>query len=136
MDEIRVSVYHGRAARLANAMELCHEDMAAYASAVGLLAVHCAISFSDAVLISLTGKRSRTQDHGQAIAAITRACRKAKVSTDGIKHLAKLVGAKTDVAYGDRAVEDERVEVFFESARRFQAWAERLLKKQGRDVWQ
>ena len=134
MDEIRVSVYHGRAAQLANAMELCHEDMAAYASAVGLLAVHCAISFGDAVLISLTGKRSHTQGHKQAITAITKACRKAKVSTDGIKHLAKLVGAKTDVAYGDKAVEDERIEVFLESARRFQAWAERLLTTRRRTV--
>ena len=134
MDETRVSVYHGRASQLANAMDLCHEDMAAFASAVGLLAVHSAISFSDAVLISLTGNKPRSQDHKQAVAAIAKACRQAKVQTDGIRHLVKLVGAKTDVAYGDKTVEDERIEFLYVSAGRFQAWAERLLTIRRRTV--
>jgi hypothetical protein len=129
MDEISVVVYHGRALQLADAMKLCHDDMVAYAAAVGLLAVHSAISFSDAVLISLTGKRPHTQDHKQALAAITKACRKANIRTNGVKHLVKLVGAKTDVSYGEKAVDDERIEFLFVSAGRFQAWAERLLKR-------
>ncbi len=66
-------------------MELCHEDIDVYASAVGLLAVHSAISYGDAVLIGLTGRRSHAQDHGQAVAAITKACRKAKIQADGIR---------------------------------------------------
>ena len=127
MDEIKAGVHHGRASQLANAMELCHEDMGAYASAVGLLAVHSAISFGDAILISLTGKRSQTQDHSQAVSAITKACTKAKLRTDGVRHLSKLLGAKTDIAYGDKAVEDERIEFLYVAAGRFQAWAERLL---------
>lgn len=131
MDDTRVTVYHGRASQLASAMDLCHEDMSAYAAAVGLMAVHSAISFSDAVLISLTGNKPRSQDHKQAVAAITKACQKAKFQTDGIKHLAKLVGAKADIAYGDKAVENERIEFLYVAAGRFQAWAERLLKKTG-----
>jgi hypothetical protein len=128
MDEIRVRVHHDRALQLANAMELCHDGMEAYASAVALLAVHSAVSYDDAVLIKLTGQRSRSQDHKKAVAAITKACKKGKIRTEGIKHLDKLVGAKTYVSYGDKEVDGLTVEVLYVAAERFQAWAERLLK--------
>src|SRR5271157_1931586 len=109
MDETRVSAHHDRALQLADAMELCHDSMASYASAVALLAVHSAISYNDAVLIRLTGQRSRGQDHKKAVAAITRACKKGHIRTDGIKHLDKLVGAKTDVSYGDEEVDKQKI---------------------------
>jgi hypothetical protein len=128
MDEISVRVYHDRALQLANAMELCHDDMTAYCSAVALLAVHSAISYTDAVLIKLTGQRSRSQDHKKAVAAIEKACEKGQIRTDGIKHLDKLVGAKTDVAYGDEEVDHQKIEFLYVAAARFQTWAERLLK--------
>ena len=136
MDDIRVEVYRARALQLANALALCHEDMVAYGAAVALLAVHSAISFSDALLVSLTGERPHGQDHRKAIETITKACHKAKIPSEGIRHLAKLVSAKTDVSYGDKAVEDERIEFLFVSAGRFQAWAERLLVAKGRSAWQ
>ena len=128
MAEIRVVVYHNRALQLANAMQLCHDDMTAYCSAVALLAVHSAISYNDAVLIKLTGQRSRSQDHEQAVAEIKKACKKKNIQADGIRHLDKLVGAKTDIAYGDEEVDNQRIEVLYVAAARFQTWAERLLK--------
>ena len=130
MDEIRVRVHHGRALQLADAMNLCHDGMEAYASAVALLAVHSAISFSDAVLIRLTGQRSKATNHTKAVETIEKACKKAKIQTDGIKHLHKLVNAKTDVSYGDKEVDDQSVEVLYVAAGRFQAWAEHVLKNE------
>ncbi len=130
MDEIRVRVHLGRALQLADAMNLCHDGMETYASAVGLLAVHSAISFGDAVLVRLTGQRSHSQDHRKAVDAITDACRKAKIRTDGIKHLDKLVNAKTDVSYGDKEMEKQTVQVLYVAAGRFQAWAEHVLKNE------
>jgi transcriptional regulator NrdR family protein len=116
-------------------MQLCHDGMAAYASAVGLLAVHSAISYNDAVLIKLTGRRSRRQAHEQAVTEVTKACKKAKIQTDGIKHLDRLVHAKTDVSYGDKEVDSQKVEFLYVAAERFQAWAERLLGNDGRRIW-
>jgi hypothetical protein len=129
MDEIRIRIHHDRALQLANAMKLCHDDMAAYGSAVALLAVHSAISYNDAVLIRLTGQRSRSQNHRLAIVAIRKACKKKRnIQTEAIKHLDKLVGAKNDVAYGDEEVDSQKIEFLYVAAERFQAWAERLLK--------
>ena len=129
MNQPSLGVYHDRALQLANAMELCHDGIEAYASAVALLAVHSAISFGDAVLVSLTGRRSQAQDHRQAIKAITAACKRARIQTDGIKHLRSLVGAKTDVSYGDREVDKQNAEILYVTASRFQTWAERVLGK-------
>ena len=109
-------------------MELCHDGIENYASAVALLAVHSAITFGDVVLITLTGRRSRVQDHRRAITSITAACKKAEVHPDGIRHLSALVGAKTDVSYGDEEVDRQRAEVLYVAARRFQTWAEGVLR--------
>ena len=136
MDEIRIRVHHDRALQLADAMNLCHDGMESYASAVALLAVHSAISFSDAVLIRLTGQRSRSKDHRKTIDAITDACKRAKIQTDGVKHLDKLVSAKTDISYGDREVDKQTVNVLYLAAGRFQAWAEHVLENGRGGAWQ
>jgi hypothetical protein len=115
---------------MADAMNLCHDGMENYASAVALLAVHSAISFGDAVLISLTGQRSRSQAHAQAVTAISKACKKANIQTDGIRHLEKLVSAKTGISYGDKEVDERTIQVLYLAAGRFQAWAEHILKSE------
>jgi hypothetical protein len=130
MDEIRIRVHHDRALQLADAMNLCYDGVESYASAVALLAVHSAISFSDAVLIRLTGQRSRSADRRKAVDAITAACKKARIQMDGVKHLDKLVSAKTDVSYGDKGVDEQTVKVLYVAAGRFQAWAERVLRNE------
>jgi len=131
MVEFSVRVYHDRASELANAMQLCHDDMVAYASAVGLLAIHSAISFSDAVLLRLTGQRSHSHNHQKAAEVITKACKKAKISADGVKHLERLVSAKSDVAYGDKEVDEQRIEFLYVAAGRFQAGPSACLRQNG-----
>jgi hypothetical protein len=123
------AVYHRRAIQLASAMQLCQDDLAAYASAAALLAVHSAISYSDAVLIGLGGRRPRNENHQEAVRALRRACGKAKVDHEGISHLQRLVGAKTDISYGDRPVDNERTTALCIAAERFQVWAERILQR-------
>ena len=129
MVEARLAVYYRRATQLADAMKLCREDLSAYASAAALLAVHSAISYSDALLIRLSDTRPRGENHREAISALKRACTKAKIDQHGIKHFQNLVSAKTDVSYGEKRVDDERVEALCITAERFQVWAERILQQ-------
>jgi hypothetical protein len=123
------AVYHRRATQLADAMKLCHSDITSYASAAGLLAVHSAISYCDVLLISLGGKRSRGKDHRNAVVALRRACSGARLEPHGVPQLQKLLGAKTDIAYGERQVEHEQIEALCAAAERFQAWVERTLQQ-------
>jgi hypothetical protein len=121
-------VHYSRATQLAEAMKLCQDDVPAYGSAAALLAVHSAISYSDAVLIGLGGSRSRGENHRQAVAALRRACTKAKIDAQGVSHFQRLIGAKTDISYGDRQVDNERIAALCIAAERFQVWAERILR--------
>ena len=128
MSDIGLSVYHTRALQLADAMQLCRDDMDAYGSAAALLAIHSAISYNDAVVLTLLGRRPNTEDHQRAITATEKACAMARVNEkQGVKHLRKLLGAKNDVAYGDRQLEPATIEGLCIAAERFQTWAERLL---------
>jgi len=123
------TVYYRRATQLADAMKLCQEDLSAYASAVALLAVHSAISYSDALLIGLGSTRTRGENHREAITALKRACTRAKIDQQGIGHFQKLLSVKTDVSYGEKRVDDERATALFVTAERFRVWAERILQQ-------
>jgi hypothetical protein len=128
MDAASFSTYRQRAIQLAGAMKLCRDDMPAYASAAALLAVHSAISYSDAVLIWLGSFRPRGEDHRDAIRALKRACTGARIDQRGITHFQRLLGAKTEISYGNKRVEDERTLALCIAAERFQAWAEQILQ--------
>lgn len=122
-------VHLGRARQFADGMKFFQEELGAYASAAGLLAVHSAISYSDAVLIGLSGRRSRSENHQEAVRALRRACGKANVDRDGILHFQRLVSVKTDISYGDRQIDNERIAALCIAAERFQVWAERILQR-------
>jgi hypothetical protein len=131
MVEARFAVYYRRATQLADAMKLCQDDLSAYASAAALLAVHSAISYSDAVLIGLGGVRPRGENHRQAITVLKRVCSGAKVDHRGIVHLQRLLGSKTDISYGEEQIDRERISALCIAAERFEAWAERILQRRG-----
>ena len=124
MDEASLEVYRSRALQLANAMRFCAEDYRSYASAVALLAVHSAISYNDALCIRFLGKRPKGKDHKDAVSLAEKACKSAKIEPEGIKHLKMLLSAKTDIAYGDRAVNIERAQKLSTTAERFVRWVE------------
>lgn len=109
-------------------MKLCWSDLSSYSAAAALLAVHSAISYNDALLIKLTGRRPRGRDHKQAVRAIIRACEKAAIPADGIEHLRELVNAKAEVSYDEGEVNDERVHILCLAAEQFYGWVEPLLK--------
>lgn len=123
------AVYHRRAIQLADAMKLCRDDLTAYASAAALLAVHSSISYSDAVLLGLDGKGARRENHQDAVQALRRACNRKNLGQQGLLHLQRLLGAKTDISYGDRAIDNERTMALCIAAERFQVWAERILQR-------
>jgi hypothetical protein len=112
-------------------MKLCQDDLSAYASAAALLAIHSAISYSDAVLIDLSGVRPRSDNHLDAVQKLKRACRSAQLDQHGISHFQRLLGAKTEISYGDKSVGHEKTMALCIAAERFQAWAERILQGRG-----
>jgi hypothetical protein len=115
-------VFVARASELRSARELV-QDEASYASATALLAVHSAISLNDALLALWNGKPIKSDDHQSSVRATESQCRQRKVKPDGVRHLARLIGSKSAVAYGDKPVTHVQALALAEAASRFEAWA-------------
>jgi hypothetical protein len=123
MDAAQFEVYRSRGEELADAMKFFSRDVENFPSTVALLAVHSAISYNDALLILLTGKRPRTENHREAISRTRSACGQSRLDPTGVSQLERLLSAKTDISYGSRAVRPDKAEALLYTAQRFQAWA-------------
>lgn len=105
-------------------MRLTADDVGAYGASVALLAVHSSISLNDAILVGITGRRSRSEDHRQAARELDRICKLTKVTDiKGVSHLAWLLSKKSDVAYGKERLDHVLLLAARDRAERFQAWA-------------
>ncbi len=108
---------------------MCKDDLKTFAAAVALLAVHSAISYSDAVILRLGGKRPKSENHRDAITELKRACTHKKIDYRlGIRQFEKLLGAKSDISYGSDVITDEKVVALCTAAERFEAWSEKTIK--------
>jgi hypothetical protein len=116
------SNFLARAQQLADTRELVRAEPA-YAAATALLSVHCAIAFSDAVLMTLEGKRCKAEDHKASISLVERACRAKHLDVGGLTQLRALLTAKTDISYGDQTVTFERAVTLAVASERFERWA-------------
>jgi hypothetical protein len=116
--------YIEKADHFLQGMKLLIDDVSSYRTGIGLLAIHSAISLSDAIRMGLTGKRGKYQDHAQAAQELNRLCASHKISNrQGIEHFRWLLGQKNAVAYEHRRFDDDSVRLAVEKAERFNVWA-------------
>jgi hypothetical protein len=124
VDPVATQQYIEKADHFLKGMKLLNDDVRSYRSGIGLLAVHSAISLSDAVTVGLTGKRGKYQDHAQAARELNRLCASHKISSrQGIDHLKWLLAIKNSVAYEHARVDDDSIRLAVDKAERFNAWA-------------
>jgi hypothetical protein len=126
--------YVNRADHFLQAMNLLVDDLQAYGSSVGLLAVHSAISLNDAVIAGATGTRRKREDHMTAADDLQRICSNIKLAdTQGLSHLRWLLSKKTLIAYSNQRVSETDLKLAVTKARRFSDWAYRNFKEMLRD---
>jgi hypothetical protein len=108
-------------------MQHLHQEQAAdHGNAVALLAVHSAISFSDAILAYYTGSRSKEADHRACLTRLRLVCGDHRIDDGGLRHLSWLLDRKTDFAYGDKPLkEPEESDNAFNKADKFAKWVSR-----------
>ena len=123
IDPVATKRYVDKADHFFQGMRLLGDDIESYRSGVGLLAIHSAISLSDAITVGLTGKRGRYQDHAQAARELERICSTNKVDRRGLEHFRWLLAKKNAVAYQEVRFDDASVKLAVDKAQRFNAWA-------------
>src|SRR5439155_21773427 len=106
-DRTKVRHYRDRADWFFRTMVFCAEDRQSaespYWNSVGLLAVHSAISLSDAILAA-NGLRCSAEDHKAAAELLEKICREMARDWSGVKHFRALLSRKSDFAYGDQRI--------------------------------
>jgi len=133
MNDSALGIYITRGQKFAEGMKHLKDDpQHLNLLAAGLLAVHSAIAFNDAVLIKLTGASGKSSDHKQAPEMTRKACRAKglddKTIDKGISHLVKLIRFKDQIAYQGKTISDEEILKFCEASERFQTWVKPMLK--------
>jgi hypothetical protein len=94
--------------------------------AVGLNAVHCALSSNDAVLVAIRGIRSSSARHADAAELL-----ESRVKVPGVKaatgQLKRLVAKKNLIEYEERMFRESEAKDTAKNAERFLDWAERVV---------
>jgi hypothetical protein len=121
-------VFVERARHLSAARDLVAGDTD-YTSALALLAVHSAISWNDAILTRLIGRAQKGENHMRAALALEGQCAARKMNREGVKHLKRLIEAKSKISYGDQRTTPEAALSLSVSAERFERWAIQVLRR-------
>lgn len=93
-----------------------------YASSVVLLAVHAAISFADAVLVTATGTPS-SGSHDSAPERLSQAVKANRLDAAPITRFRRLIAQKHACAYGPKALRRTDIESAILNLEAFASWA-------------
>ena len=135
MSALTVEHYLQRARDFFLGMHLMR-DADPYRNSVALLAIHSAVSFSDALRIGLGDERLANDNHDQAADSLRRLlqARRAELGS-GLSHLQYLLGRKSGISYGNERLIDNELRKLILGAERFSAWANDIGKRLELEGW-
>jgi len=121
--------YIGRAADFYAGMDLTREENA-YRSSSALLAIHSAISYSDALRTGLGDEKLYADDHRKALGALQQLLRARSLEDEtGFAHFEYLVSMKSFVCYGDKRLDAKRLMLIALRAERFANWVSKTARQ-------
>lgn len=136
MQSVRVQHYIQRATDLLEGMQLTRTD-SSYWNSSALLAIHSAVSYSDALRVGLGDHSLASDDHGKAADALQKVLpSKNPDKNHGLGHLRYLLSKKHLVTYGDHRLERTDYETLFTKAERFAQWADKIGSQLNIEGWQ
>ncbi len=100
-----------------------------------LLAIHCAVSYSDALRSSLGDSRLSSDDHSKAADALEKLLPPKLSDRLGLTHLRKLLARKSRVAYSDQRLSHTEMEDLILAAERFEIWTLKLARQLDLEGW-
>lgn len=98
-----------------------------YWTACGVLIIHSAIAFADAICIKLVGQRSVSDDHEEAIALLDSVISGSEEKNKALNQLRRLIEEKTKVSYLGELYSASQTKEIYKRLERFKEWAEQVL---------
>jgi len=98
-----------------------------YWNAAGVLLVHSAIAFADAITIKTGGVKCQTDDHLQVVKLLKEILATSNENNKAFIHLEKIIAQKTLVSYSGDAYNEKDIGNLWKNFMRFKNWAEEQL---------
>lgn len=103
-------------------VDLTREE-SGYGNAIGVLVVHSAIAWTDALTIAYDGRKHTGSKHVRAADLLLEAVGDAHVDVDKRKKLETILQAKDEVSYMGEYYTEERAHTLFTEMRAYRRWA-------------
>ena len=101
-----------------------------YWTAAGVLIVHSAIAFSDALCIKLSGVKSVGENHEDAIELLEKTIGNTDEKSSAINHVKRLIEEKTKVSYLGELYSSAQTKEMWKRLERFRKWSLTILNRQ------
>lgn len=125
VDKSKYRDYKSVADNFYNGAEIAYEFQ--YYNAAGVLIVHAAIAYSDAITIKRQGIKNRGDDHRELITLLQRVIGKEPENKAALNKLSKIIEQKNLVSYSGNIYEKKDIEGLRKLIDRFKAWAEKQI---------
>ncbi len=99
-----------------------------YWNAAGVLMVHAAIAYGDAVTIQYGGVRNRGEDHQQLVSLIENTVEPSEERKKALMQLSRIIAHKNSVSYSGNIYDYEDVQKLKKHIDRFKYWVEKILE--------
>ena len=100
-----------------------------YPTAAGVLIVHSAIAYADAVCIMLSGQRSSGENHEEAIEILDAVAADDKGKRPAMNQLRRIIEEKNRVSYLGELYSPEDTKDMLKRLERFREWALKILTR-------
>jgi hypothetical protein len=94
-----------------------------YWNAAGVLIVHAAIAYSDAITIRVGGVKSRGEDHMAVIDLVRHVVALDKAGDAALNHLWRMIQEKNLVSYSGEVYSRQEVDKLWKHLERYRTWA-------------
>lgn len=96
-------------------------------NAAGLLIVHAAIAYADAITIKYGGVKNKSENHQDVVKLLENLMHDNESKKSALNQLERLIAHKSTVAYSGEIYDEQDIEKLFKHLERFKAWAEKLI---------
>jgi hypothetical protein len=122
----RFGNFHGVAVNFYEGAKVAYEY--AYYNAAGMLIVHSAIAYSDAISIKNKGIKIKGENHYEIIYLLDDIIHASDEKKKAINHLKSIIDNKNRVSYSGDVYSKKDIDLLWKHFERFKAWAEKLLR--------
>ncbi len=134
MQAVRVQHYIQRATDFSSGMKLLSNEPE-YWNSAALLAIHSAISYSDALRTGLGDENLSNSDHSRAADLLQQKLPSWVEDLKGIRHFRKLLSKKSDLEYDKWRPSATDSNDLVTAAIRFEIWANHIGKQLNLEGW-